>query len=271
MGQLGKTEADEEVVTRARQLLRDGKVPNTGAGLPHNWLSSRNTGESIRRFLNEYVQYGTSRAADIGAINHGHARQHMDRVSEADMDDCLQGIIQATDAGLWLHSREVAATHVPAIQAVLQKYGITTNHLFRLLQAHDSHLRVLVIAEPKPPFTDDAKKAHLQHVAHMRGLRKETLDRYVWIDQKKVRVVPEGSIKGWAVQGHVSKEAIITNPLLDQQHKGWSLYYYLAVNSIVGAVLIKPMTGCHGAGVEPTEYLVSYPSVQSTVLGLRPK
>lgn len=258
MGQLGVQGTTEAVVRRARQLLLDGSIPLADAGPANEWIKSNNCAADIRRFYEEFVAYGTVRAADISVVNHQHAGQNAARVTEAEMDECIQGIIQADAAGLWLHNREVAATHVPAITAVLEKHGITGNHLFRLLQAHNSNLKVLVIAEPRLPLPDDVKAQRLSYANRMLNLTRPVLDRLVGIGQKKIMVRPETTIKSWAIQGHTSKEARITNPLLDDAHKGWALYYYLAVSPVVGPVLIKPMTGCRGTGVQPSGYQVNH-------------
>jgi hypothetical protein len=253
MGQQEEQQVTKKVASAARNLLLQGKVPVEGAAAANQWLHKEHATEDLRRYYSDFVTYGTGRRADVFHESHPHESS----VSEEELQECIQAISDAVASGAWLHNREVVSSTVPEVQQVLEQHGITTNHLFRLMQSYDKRLKVLVVAETKRPFTEQEKAERLQYIAQMQQLTEAELHRFIWIDQKIVYIKPEGNIKSWGVKGETNKSALATTPLLDASHKGWRIYYYIAVSPILGPVLMKRMTGCTGRGIGPSEYIVS--------------
>lgn len=175
-------------------------------------------------------------------------------------DDVAKECVRRLKAGYMLkgqhkcyRSLREAAKYNPYIKSVLESHvdpdsgkGLTTCTLWRRLKMVEPTLtrRTLRFAFKLTAAHKTARVQYCQKLLAMSpSLRKQYLARVVWIDSKKLYVVPAGR----QVYAPADANMLVQDPRIpDSFSKVKKIMYYAAVNAAIGPVLWKPVTGTTG-------------------------
>ena len=191
-------------------------------------------------------------------------RARVHEIPEDILDECVRVV-----AANHYRTRWQAGQHCEFLQKVMTQYDCTIFYLFERMQEHEPDLRWCVTLSPKFELSHECTAKRLQYSHDMLKLSRQEMHSIVWIDQKKMYLALQDDIKCWGLYHRPRGEGddeVDTHPLNSPQHKGDCIYYYAAVNAVLGPVGLYTTTGCHGAGVKPSEYKVSLGSVHSALV-----
>jgi hypothetical protein len=137
------------------------------------------------------------------------------------------------------------------------------------MQEHEPDLRWCVTLSPKLELSDACVAQRVQYSENMLKLSNDEMYSIVWIDQKKLYLAPKDDIRCWGLyhrpQGDHDNE-VYKHPLNNPAYNGYCVYYYSAVNAVLGPVGLYATTGCCGKGVLKTKYKVSLGSLHSALV-----
>ncbi len=228
-------------------------------GLPEatGWIGgSGHFARNARHWFKKLVtQYDASRPP-APLIQH-RARKH--NIPDGVLDFCVN--IVAWHGYL---NKAGAAHDDPFIQLVMKAYDCSVFYLWRRLKEHNPHFQKCLLFEPKMMLSAHVKSLRIAYSHYMKE-SFEALLCYVWVDQKQVYISKEfkggSNSKGWRAWGLIHKPGgtriTMPTPWCQDKWDGISVYYYAAVNAILGAVCIHLTSGCKGPGAPVSMYKVS--------------
>jgi hypothetical protein len=142
----------------------------------------------------------------------------------------------------WFASVEEASQISPRMAGVLGQAGCTPEQMWTAIKKADSTL-VRKTLEIKVPLSPEVRAARQEAAIRGESLTQEDLERMVFIDEKTIEVQPCTSIKVICPRG--TKLPIFEDQRLSKRRKRDKLVIkgIYAVNSIIGAVLWRPLSG----------------------------
>jgi hypothetical protein len=211
------------------------------------WNKGRHGARAIETWFKNFWERGTVETYKPKA----RKRQH------EIPDDVLHECINRVASGCY-RTRKQACELDPYLQEITKTYDVSYIYLWDRMREYDPSLQWCV---KKVPKMDLAPHVKAQRVAYSQQMKQNGLMKllsYVWIDQKKLFISPQDAARFWGKKGDdPDSNMVLKHPLSASKYSGYCVYYYAAVNAMLGVVGIYMTTGTVGPGVGKSEYLVS--------------
>ena len=261
--ELKVTHLQLKVVKAAHELLKKGNIL---AGVPPSgsWLAKKHATTVIRYWVKQLAR------GRMGFKAQRKPRKPKYDLSSAQLQACITEVTQNR-----CETPQVALDVCESVQAAMLASGCGLLYLWRKMRAYDPEFKPRVLSF-KRELTQEQKdaryeyaEAHKQRRMRLRktqyeafralGLTPTPLDLMVFVDQKKFYISAGDKVKVWMsprCSAAVPGDAVEVPDLRGKGGVSWCIYYYSAVNALMGPVAIIMCSGCSGPGVEQSAYTV---------------
>jgi hypothetical protein len=241
-------------VLRGEELIRGWEGWDKAA---HPWLYGDHATETVRRHLTRYLEYGTVDPT----VRYHEPLGPRHPISDLELRACIDAVCVAA-----CHSKHSAEIECPLLRSTAQAHGCSIDYVWRAMQAFDPSFRCTTLT-CKLELSEKVLAERLRYIARWTAdLEKDSslLSRVIWIDQKLIHLTPQGTIRIYICDDvHLDTDVLEFSKLRGHAVKSPCIYYYSAVNALMGPVAIIMCTGTKGNGAPHLGY-----QVRATVSGL---
>jgi hypothetical protein len=219
------------------------------------WLMQRHGARDVRSWFSTLFKtfdLNTARPDTMGLPHRGGK----DVIPNDVLDECIKDVVTTGYRNRWQ-----AGHRDVYIQNVCKEYECTNFYLFRRMFVREPRLRWCVKLCPKMVLSEQHMADRVKYCERMKRTSLDALKAYIFVDQKKLYIAPKHAMKCWGLLGEGyqgGKAEVVRHPLLSSKKwRGAAVYYYAAVNAVLGPIGIFLTTGSQGPGALTSKFMVS--------------
>jgi hypothetical protein len=170
------------------------------------------------------------------------------------LDECIAVVVH----NQYLTKKE-AEHEDPYLKMVMYTYDCSIFYLFNKMKERNPAFKKCLVFEPKVMKSPREMTYRVIYSQLMKYGGLERLMRYVWVDQKKLYVTPSPhGMRAWGLF-HMPGGTHLAgkHPLCAPKWSKSCVYYYAAVNAVLGPIGTFVTTGCKGPRTASSPYVVS--------------